>query len=115
MQRNDHRIRRGAGGRNQGKKLRCRNRTHFGIFRLTAALNKAKGESRCPAHTYFRGDRSGLNALPDINRMPLLFELRLFHYAVPAFQSKTVGRHLWLPGCAHIYNFAELRFAERHH
>jgi hypothetical protein len=43
VQRDDHKIPRRGGRRNEWKELRCGNRTHSGIFGSQAALNKAKG------------------------------------------------------------------------
>src|SRR6266576_5935912 len=41
MQRHDHEIPCGSAGCDKGKKVRCRNCTHWGIFGLDTALNKA--------------------------------------------------------------------------
>ena len=46
MQRDDGKIPGGGGRCNEWKELRCRNRTHFGIFGAEAALNKTKGGTR---------------------------------------------------------------------
>jgi hypothetical protein len=42
VQRDDERVIRCLGSRNERKELRCRNRTHFGTFCVGAALNKGK-------------------------------------------------------------------------
>jgi hypothetical protein len=55
----------------------------WGIFRLGAALNKAKGETAM-----------FVNAAADTNRMPLLLRFRIFDCAWRAFQSKAADRHV---------------------
>ena len=83
MQRDDERICRGAGARNERKELRCRNRTHVGIFRLGAALNKPKGETAMV-----------VNVAANTNRMPPLFGRRIFDCAIRPLQSKAPDRRV---------------------
>ncbi|PYJ05544.1 MAG: hypothetical protein DME95_03775, partial [Verrucomicrobia bacterium] len=48
VQGDDDKIPRGPGRCDQWKELGCRNCGHLGIFGSGAALNKAKGGTRCP-------------------------------------------------------------------
>jgi hypothetical protein len=84
VQRHDHRIRRGTGGRNDRKELRCRNCTHVANFMSSSSFEQGKRQ------TTFSGARRSdaltgpFNASPDTNRMPLLFGFRIFHRAMRA-------------------------------
>ena len=78
MQRYDDGIRRGAGGRNDRKELRCRNRTHVANFLSSGGFEQGKKANDPILERCGNALIGQFNASPDTNRVPLLFGFRIF-------------------------------------
>ncbi len=82
MQRHDHGIlRRGAGGGNERKELRCRNCTHVANFPSSSGFEQGKKTNDLILERRGNALPGPFNASPDINRLPLLAGFRIFHRA----------------------------------
>jgi hypothetical protein len=82
VQRHDDRIRRGAGGGDERKELRCRNCTHVANFPSSSSFEQGKKANDAILKRRSKALTRPFNALPDINRMPLLVGFRIFHRAM---------------------------------
>ena len=82
MQRHDDRIRRGTGGRNERKELRCRNCTHVADFLSSSSFEQGKKANDPILERRGNALTGPFNASPAINRMPPLVGFRVFHRAL---------------------------------
>src|SRR6266480_2014360 len=102
MQRDDDKILRGVGRCNEWKELRCRNRTHSGIFGLSAALNKAKGIK----------ERQSLSAASSVASGVLSGKIQR---AINFTQRFAETAHTTALTSAHLHNFAKRLLRQSHH
>ena len=84
MQGHDDRIRRGTGGCNDRKELRCRNCTHVANFLSSSTFEQGKTANDTILERHSDALTGAFNASPNTNRMPLLFGFRIFHRAMRA-------------------------------
>lgn len=112
MQRHDDRIRRGTGGRNERKELRCRNCTHVANFLSSSSFEQGKKANDHILERRGNALTGPFNASPAINRMPLLGGSEYFIVLCasifierPRSMSSTLR---------HVYDFPKLWFGQRH-
>jgi hypothetical protein len=110
VQRDDDGIRRGACGGNERKELSCRNCTHVANFLSSGSFEQGKKANDPILERRSNALASPFNASPDINRMPLLGEFRIFQRGMRVDFHRT----LWVLSSGHVYDFPKLWSSQRH-
>ncbi len=112
MQRHDDRIRRGTGGHNERKELRCRNCTHVADFLSSSSFEQGKKANDHIPERRGNALTGPFNASPAINRMPPLVGFRNF---IALCASIFIGRPRSMSSSLrHVYDFPKLWFGQRH-
>ena len=112
MQRHDDRIRRGTGGRNERKELRCRNCTHVADFLSSSSFEQGKKANDHILERRGNALTGPFNASPAINRMPLLGGSEYFIVLCASIfieRPRSMSSSL-----RHVYDFPKLWFGQRH-
>jgi hypothetical protein len=110
VQRHDDGICRCASRGNERKELRCRNCTHVANFLSSGSFEQGKKASDPVLERPSNALTSLSNASPDINRMPLLGEFRIFQRGMRVDFHRT----LWVLSSGHVYDFPKLWSSQRH-